>query len=69
MKTTLNAIRDHVPCRLGWAKLLAYPGKPGPDDELLPATFSALVPPVPLSPPIPPVVELNRRLVSYRRRK
>ena len=34
--TTLNAIRQHHPCADGWAKLLAYLGRTGPDDEPLP---------------------------------
>ena len=34
--TTLNAIRQHNPCADGWAKLLGYLGKTGPDDEPLP---------------------------------
>jgi len=34
--TTLNAIREHRPCADGWAKLLAYLGKTGSDDEPLP---------------------------------
>ena len=34
--TTLNSIRKHNPCANGWAKLLAYLSKTGPDDEPLP---------------------------------
>jgi hypothetical protein len=33
--TTLNAIRAHNPCADRWAKLLAYLGKTGADDEPL----------------------------------
>ena len=36
MKTTLNAIREHGPCRSGWTKLLAHLGKTQADDEPLP---------------------------------
>ena len=35
MKTTLNKIRDHSPCRDGWEKLLKHLGKNKADDELL----------------------------------
>lgn len=33
MKTTLKKIREHEPCKSGWAKLLSYLGKTGADDE------------------------------------
>ena len=36
MKTTLNAIRSHSPCREGWTKLLRHLGKTEADDEPLP---------------------------------
>ena len=36
MKTTLNEIRKHDPCRPGWIKLLAHLGKTQADDEPLP---------------------------------
>lgn len=35
MHTTLNKIRDHCPCRDGWAKLLRHLGKTEADDEPL----------------------------------
>ena len=35
MKTTLNKIRDHSPCRDGWEKLLKHLGKTKADDEPL----------------------------------
>lgn len=35
MKTTLNAIRKHEPCKDGWEKLLTYLGKTKADDESL----------------------------------
>ena len=35
MKTTLNKIRQHKPCRDGWEKLLKHLGKTKPDDEPL----------------------------------
>ena len=35
MYTTLNAIREHRPCKDGWEKLLKYLGKTSPDDEPL----------------------------------
>jgi hypothetical protein len=35
MKTTLNRIREHSPCKEGWSKLLAYLGKTHADDEPL----------------------------------
>ncbi len=35
MYTTLNKIREHGPCPLGWLKLLRYLGKAKPDDEPL----------------------------------
>ena len=35
MKTTLNKIREHSPCRDGWEKLLTYLGKTKADDEPL----------------------------------
>ena len=35
MKTTLNAIRKHEPCKDGWEKLLTYLGKTKADDEPL----------------------------------
>ena len=35
MKTTLNKIRDHAPCRDGWEKLLKHLGKTKADDEPL----------------------------------
>ena len=38
MKTTLNKIREHSPCRGGWEKLLRNLGKSGPDDEPLKIT-------------------------------
>ena len=34
--TTLNRIREHVPCSAGWKKLLAHLGKTKADDEPLP---------------------------------
>ena len=36
MYTTLNAIREHHPCKDGWEKLLKHLGKTQPDDEHLP---------------------------------
>lgn len=36
ISTTLNAIRQHGPCREGWEKLLRHLGKTAPDDEPLP---------------------------------
>ena len=36
MYTTLNAIREHRPCKGGWEKLLEYLGKTKPDGEPLP---------------------------------
>jgi hypothetical protein len=33
MKTTLNAIRSHCPCKSGWEKLLNHLGKTKADDE------------------------------------
>ena len=38
MKTTLNKIREHIPCHEGWAKLLRNLGKTKADDEPLPIT-------------------------------
>ena len=38
MKTTLNAIRKHEPCKEGWEKLLTYLGKIKADDEPLAIT-------------------------------
>ena len=35
MKTTLNKIRSHSPCKDGWEKLLAHLGKTKADDEPL----------------------------------
>ena len=35
MKTTLNQIRAHSPCKDGWSKLLAHLGKTAVDDEPL----------------------------------
>ena len=35
MKTTLNKIRAHSPCRDGWEKLLRHLGKSAADDEPL----------------------------------
>ena len=35
MKTTLNKIRKHEPCKDGWEKLLTYLGKTKADDEPL----------------------------------
>ena len=35
MYTTLNAIREHKPCKDGWETLLEYLGKTKPDDEPL----------------------------------
>jgi hypothetical protein len=35
MKTTLNRIREHSPCKEGWSKLLTYLGKTSADDEPL----------------------------------
>ena len=35
MKTTLNKIREHEPCKSGWEKLLTYLGKTKADDEPL----------------------------------
>ena len=34
--TTLNRIREHVPCENGWERLLAGLGKTKADDEILP---------------------------------
>lgn len=39
--TTLNHIRAHSPCALGWAKLLKHLGKMTADDEPLP--YSVIV--------------------------
>lgn len=36
MITTLNAIRQHSPCKEGWEKLLRHLGKTFPDDDPLP---------------------------------
>lgn len=36
MRTTLNRIRKHQPCRDGWEKLLRHLNKTQPDDEPLP---------------------------------
>ena len=36
MKTTLNKIKDHSPCRSGWLKLLNFLNKTEADDEELP---------------------------------
>ena len=36
--TTLNRIRKHSPCELGWKKLLNHLGKTKADDEFLPMT-------------------------------
>ena len=33
MRTTLNKIREHSPCKSGWEKLLKYLGKTKADDE------------------------------------
>ncbi len=41
MKTTLNRIRKHRPCKEGWSKLLTYLGKTSADDE--PLEISAIV--------------------------
>ena len=42
MKTTLNAIREHLPCADGWQKLLEHLGKTKADDEpLLVSTIHA----------------------------
>ena len=38
MKTTLNEIRKHEPCKDGWEKLLNYLGKTKADDEPLAIT-------------------------------
>ena len=38
MKTTLNKIREHEPCKDGWEKLLSYLGKTKADDEPLAIT-------------------------------
>ena len=38
MKTTLNKIREHNPCKDGWEKLLTYLGKTKADDEPLAIT-------------------------------
>ena len=38
MKTTLNKIREHEPCKSGWEKLLSYLGKTKADDEPLEIT-------------------------------
>ena len=38
MKTTLNKIREHEPCKSGWGKLLTYLGKTKADDEPLEIT-------------------------------
>ena len=38
MKTTLNEIRKHEPCKDGWEKLLSYLGKTKADDEPLAIT-------------------------------
>lgn len=35
MKTTLNKIREHNPCKAGWEKLLTHLGKTQADDEPL----------------------------------
>ncbi|MCC5851166.1 MAG: hypothetical protein JJU29_24000 [Verrucomicrobia bacterium] len=35
MKTTLNKIREHSPCKSGWEKLLSHLGKTHADDEPL----------------------------------
>ena len=35
MKTTLNRIREHSPCYVGWGKLLKHLGKTKADDEPL----------------------------------
>ena len=35
LTTTLNAIKDHAPCKSGWDKLLAHLGKTEADDEPL----------------------------------
>ena len=35
MKTTLNKIREHQPCKDGWEKLLKHLGKTKADDESL----------------------------------
>ena len=35
MYTTLNAIREHQPCKYGWETLLEYLGKTSADDEPL----------------------------------
>jgi hypothetical protein len=35
MKTTLNRIRKHNPCKEGWSKLLTYLGKTSADDKPL----------------------------------
>ena len=35
MRTTLNKIREHIPCTSGWEKLLSYLGKTKADDEPL----------------------------------
>ena len=35
MYTTLNAIREHHPCKAGWEKLLKHLGKTSADDEPL----------------------------------
>jgi len=36
MRTTLNKIREHQPCKDGWEKLLRHLNKMRPDDEPLP---------------------------------
>ena len=36
MKTTLNKIRSHSPCKEGWERLLTHLGKTKADDEPLP---------------------------------
>lgn len=41
LTTTLNRIRAHHPCEVGWTKLLKGLGKTAPDDEVLP--FSLIV--------------------------
>ena len=38
MKTTLNKIKQHSPCAVGWKKLLSNLGKTGGDDEPLSIT-------------------------------
>lgn len=39
--TTLNRIRSHDPCELGWKKLLKHLGKKKPDDE--PLAFTTIL--------------------------